>query len=145
MKKNKIAVIDGTAPERQRRDRGHGQRRQAARRRRSPNIIIATGARARTLPGLEPDGKLIWTYKEAMVPEAMPKSLLVLGSGAIGIEFASFYNALGAKVTVVEIVDRILPVEDEEISATPGNPSRTGHRRSIPAQRSTSWTKPATA
>ncbi len=81
------------------------------------NIIIATGARARTLPGLEPDGKLVWTYKEAMVPDVTPKSLLVIGSGAIGIEFASFYNALGVKVTVVEIMDRILPVEDEEVSA----------------------------
>jgi dihydrolipoamide dehydrogenase len=117
MKKNKITVVDGTA-----RLKGKGviavtgkdgkplpdlQARQ---------IIIATGARARTLPGLEPDGKLIWTYKEAMVPDMMPKSLLVIGSGAIGIEFASFYNALGVKVTVVEILDRILPVEDEEIS-----------------------------
>jgi len=69
------------------------------------------------LPGLEPDGKLVWTYKEAMVPEAMPKSLLVVGSGAIGIEFASFYRDLGADVTVVEVLDRVLPVEDEEISA----------------------------
>jgi dihydrolipoamide dehydrogenase len=81
------------------------------------NIILATGARARVLPGLEPDGKLIWTYREAMVPEAMPKSLLVVGSGAIGIEFASFYNDLGADVSVVEVLDRVLPVEDEEISA----------------------------
>jgi dihydrolipoamide dehydrogenase len=81
------------------------------------NIILATGARARSLPGLEPDGKLVWTYKEAMVPEAMPKSLLVVGSGAIGIEFASFYRDLGADVTVVEVLDRVLPVEDEEISA----------------------------
>ena len=81
------------------------------------HIILATGARARSLPGLEPDGKLIWTYKEAMVPETMPKSLLVIGSGAIGIEFASFYSDLGADVTVVEVMDRVLPVEDEEISA----------------------------
>ena len=81
------------------------------------NVILATGARARALPGLEPDGKLVWTYKEAMVPEAMPKSLLVVGSGAIGIEFASFYRDMGAEVTVVEIVDRILPVEDAEIAA----------------------------
>ncbi len=81
------------------------------------HVILATGARARALPGLEPDGKLIWTYREAMVPEAMPKSLLVVGSGAIGIEFASFYRDLGAEVTVVEVMDRILPVEDEEISA----------------------------
>ncbi len=81
------------------------------------HIIIATGARARVLPGLEPDGKQVWTYKEAMVPEKMPKSLLVVGSGAIGIEFASFYRSMGAEVTVVEVMDRILPVEDEEISA----------------------------
>lgn len=81
------------------------------------HIILATGARARSLPGLEPDGKLVWTYKEAMVPETMPKSLLVIGSGAIGIEFASFYSDLGADVTVVEVMDRVLPVEDEEISA----------------------------
>jgi dihydrolipoamide dehydrogenase len=81
------------------------------------NIILATGARARALPGLEPDGRLIWTYKEAMVPDTMPKSLLVIGSGAIGIEFASFYRDLGAEVTVVEVLPRVLPVEDEEISA----------------------------
>jgi dihydrolipoamide dehydrogenase len=81
------------------------------------HIILATGARARALPGLEPDGKLVWTYKEAMVPPAMPKSLLVVGSGAIGIEFASFYRTLGAEVTVVEVLDRVLPVEDAEISA----------------------------
>ena len=68
------------------------------------HIILATGARARTLPGLEPDGKLVWTYKEAMVPDVMPKSLLVIGSGAIGIEFASFYRTLGAEVTVVEVL-----------------------------------------
>jgi dihydrolipoamide dehydrogenase len=80
------------------------------------HIILATGARARTLPGMEPDGKLVWTYKEAMVPTSMPKSLLVVGSGAIGIEFASFYRSMGAEVTVVEVMDRILPVEDEEIS-----------------------------
>ena len=81
------------------------------------NIVLATGARARTMPGLEPDGKLIWTYREAMVPTMFPKSLLVVGSGAIGIEFASFYKTFGAEVTVVEIMDRVMPVEDEEISA----------------------------
>jgi dihydrolipoamide dehydrogenase len=80
------------------------------------NIIVATGARPRVLPGLEPDGKLVWTYFEAMVPKEMPKSLLVVGSGAIGIEFASFYNAMGVDVTVVEIVDQIMPVEDAEIA-----------------------------
>ena len=81
------------------------------------HIIIATGARPRVLPGLEPDKKLIWTYFEAMVPEHMPKSLLVVGSGAIGIEFASFYRTFGADVTVVEILPQILPAEDVEISA----------------------------
>ncbi|GGC58354.1 dihydrolipoyl dehydrogenase [Siccirubricoccus deserti] len=80
------------------------------------HIILATGARARVLPGLEPDGKLVWTYKEAMVPPAMPKRLIVIGSGAIGAEFASFYLNLGAEVTLVEVLDRILPVEDAEIS-----------------------------
>ena len=80
------------------------------------NIVLATGARARTFPGMEPDGKLVWTYREAMVPPAFPKSLLIVGSGAIGIEFASFYRTLGAEVTVVEVLDRVLPVEDEEIS-----------------------------
>lgn len=81
------------------------------------NVIIATGARARSLPGIAADGEDIWTYKEAMVPKQQPKSLLVIGSGAIGIEFASFYNALGTEVTVIEVVDRILPVEDAEVSA----------------------------
>jgi dihydrolipoamide dehydrogenase len=81
------------------------------------NIILATGARPRQIPGIEIDGKQIWSYFEAMVPEKMPKSLLVIGSGAIGIEFASFYQNMGAKVTVVEMLDRVLPVEDEEISA----------------------------
>jgi dihydrolipoamide dehydrogenase len=83
----------------------------------SGHIVLATGARARALPGLEPDGERVWTYKEAMVPSAIPKSLLVVGSGAIGIEFASFYRDMGAEVTVVEMLDRVLPVEDEEISA----------------------------
>jgi dihydrolipoamide dehydrogenase len=118
MRKNKIAVIDGTA-----RLKGAsriaimGKSGQALPDIEAKHIIVATGARARTLPGLEPDGKLIWTYKEAMVPESFPKSLLVVGSGAIGIEFASFYRTLGAEVIVVEILDRILPAEDAEISA----------------------------
>ena len=81
------------------------------------NIIIATGARARELPGLEADGDLVWTYKHALTPPRMPKKLLVIGSGAIGIEFASFYNTLGCDTTVVEVMDRVLPVEDAEISA----------------------------
>ena len=81
------------------------------------HIIVATGARPRALPGIEPDGKLIWTYFEAMVPKEMPKSLLVMGSGAIGIEFASFYRTMGVDVTVVEIMSQVMPVEDAEIAA----------------------------
>src|SRR6185295_15502095 len=81
------------------------------------HIVIATGARPRVLPGMEPDKKLIWTYFEAMAPPAVPKSLLVVGSGAIGIEFASFFRALGSEVTVVEVLAQILPVEDAEIAA----------------------------
>jgi len=83
----------------------------------APHIILATGARARQLPGMEADGKLIWAYKDAMVPTEFPKSLLVIGSGAIGIEFASFYLNMGSAVTVVEVLPRILPVEDPEIAA----------------------------
>jgi dihydrolipoamide dehydrogenase len=82
----------------------------------APQIVLATGARARALPGLEADGDLVWSYRHALQPSRMPKRLLVIGSGAIGIEFASFFNAMGADVTVVEVMDRILPVEDEEIS-----------------------------
>ncbi len=111
MKKNKVTVIDGFAKLEGKGKISVGKDIYSAK-----NIIIATGARARELPGLEPDGKLVWTYKEAMVPSSMPKSLLVVGSGAIGIEFASFYRLMGAEVTVVEVMDRILPVEDEEIS-----------------------------
>ncbi|EAQ07295.1 dihydrolipoyl dehydrogenase [Yoonia vestfoldensis] len=81
------------------------------------NIVLATGARARNLPGLEADGARVWSYRHALVPPHMPKKLLVIGSGAIGIEFASFYNTLGAETTVVEVMDRVLPVEDAEISA----------------------------
>jgi len=117
MKKNKIQVFDGTAKLKGQGAIGITDKNGTV----MPDvsakhIIIATGARARTLPNLEADGKLVWTYKEAMVPEVMPKSLLVVGSGAIGIEFASFYRTLGADVTVVEIMDRVLPVEDAEIS-----------------------------
>ncbi len=117
LKKNKVAVFDGEG-------KLAGKGKVAAAKGGKPvadltakNIIIASGARARTMPGLEPDGKLVWTYKEAMVPEAMPKSVLVIGSGAIGIEFASFYRNMGAEVTVVEVLDRVVPVEDDEISA----------------------------
>ena len=115
LKKNKVAVFDGTA-----KLAGPGKVAVTGKSNQTlaaKHIIIATGARARQLPGLESDGKLIWTYREAMLPPAMPKSLLVVGSGAIGIEFASFYRNMGAEVTVVEVVDRILPAEDEEISA----------------------------
>jgi len=84
---------------------------------RASHIIVATGARPRVLPGLEPDSKLIWTYFEAMVPEVFPKSLIVMGSGAIGVEFASFYKTMGTEVTIVEVLPQILPAEDEEIAA----------------------------
>ena len=117
MKKNKITLIDGFA----KLEKGAsapkvvvGDKTYTAK-----HVILATGARARTVPvaGLEPDGKFIWTAKEAMIPDMMPKKLLVVGSGAIGMEFASFYNAFGADVTVVEMLERILPAEDAEISA----------------------------
>ncbi|MEP0153101.1 dihydrolipoyl dehydrogenase [Pseudophaeobacter sp.] len=116
MKKNKITVVMGeaTIPAKGKvsvkTDKGTEELS-------AKNIILATGARARELPGLEGDGDLVWTYRDALVPPRMPKRLLVIGSGAIGIEFASFYNTLGADTTVVEVMDRVLPVEDEEISA----------------------------
>lgn len=117
LKKNKVTVFDGYG-----RLAGGGKvsvegKDGTSQTLAAKNIIVATGARARSLPGMEPDGELIWTYKEAMVPPEVPKRLLVIGSGAIGIEFASFFNALGSEVTVVEMLDRVLPVEDEEISA----------------------------
>lgn len=117
LKKNKVQVFDGFGKLAGKQVVKVEKDGKAVAELKSPHIIIATGARARNLPGLEPDGKLVWSYKEAMVPEDMPKSLLVVGSGAIGIEFASFYRNMGADVTVVEVMDRILPVEDEEISA----------------------------
>jgi dihydrolipoamide dehydrogenase len=117
LRKNKVTVFDGNGrlngPGKVTVEKGGKSVADLA----AKHIILATGARARSIPGLEPDGKLVWTYMEAMVPEIMPKSLLVVGSGAIGIEFASFYRSLGAEVTVAEILDRVLPVEDEEISA----------------------------
>ncbi|HXO89478.1 MAG TPA: dihydrolipoyl dehydrogenase [Stellaceae bacterium] len=117
LRKNQVTVFDGHG-------RLAGKGRLTVEKDREPvaelsaeHIVLATGARARSLPGLEPDGDRVWTYKEAMVPTAIPESLLVVGSGAIGIEFASFYHDMGAEVTVVEVLDRVLPVEDEEISA----------------------------
>jgi dihydrolipoamide dehydrogenase len=116
MKKNKVTVVMGeaTIPAKGKVSvkTAKGTEDLAA-----PNIVLATGARARELPGLEADGKLVWTYRHALQPPHMPKKLLVIGSGAIGIEFASFYNTLGADTTVVEVMDRVLPVEDAEISA----------------------------
>ncbi len=117
LRKNKVTVFDGEGRLAAKQKVAVAKDGAAVAELTAKHVLLATGARARTLPGLEPDGKLIWTYKEAMVPESMPKSLLVVGSGAIGIEFASFYRTLGAEVTVVEILDRVLPVEDEEISA----------------------------
>jgi len=116
LKKNKVTVIMGSATL-----AGNGRvtvtTKTGTQDLTAANILVATGARARELPGLEADGDLVWSYKHALTPKHMPKNLLVIGSGAIGIEFASFYNTLGAKTTVVEVLDRILPVEDEEISA----------------------------
>jgi dihydrolipoamide dehydrogenase len=117
MKKNKIQVFDGYG-----KLAGNGKLDVTKDDKKiatlsAKNIILATGARPRQIPGIEVDGKLIWSYFEAMVPPAMPKSLLVIGSGAIGIEFASFYQNMGAQVTVVEMLDRVLPVEDAEVSA----------------------------
>jgi dihydrolipoamide dehydrogenase len=121
MKKHKIEVIEGTA----RLEKGGAApkvvvalKAGGSRTVEAKSVILATGARARTIPaaGLEPDGERVWTYREALVPKAAPKRLIVIGSGAIGIEFASFFRALGSDVTVVEALPRILPVEDEEVS-----------------------------
>ncbi|MBB1490108.1 MULTISPECIES: dihydrolipoyl dehydrogenase [unclassified Paracoccus (in: a-proteobacteria)] len=116
LKKNKVTVVMGeaklTAPGKVSVKTDKGVEELAAK-----SIVLATGARARELPGMEADGELVWTYKHALVPKRMPKKLLVIGSGAIGIEFASFFNTLGADTTVVEVMDRVLPVEDAEISA----------------------------
>ncbi len=121
MKKHKVEVIDGSA----RLEKGQGApavvvdlKSGGTRKLTAKSVILATGARARVIPavGLEPDGDRIWTYREALVPKTAPKTLLVVGSGAIGIEFASFYRALGSDVTVIEALPRILPVEDEEVS-----------------------------
>ncbi|TCL09210.1 dihydrolipoamide dehydrogenase [Shimia isoporae] len=116
MKKNKVTVVMGEAsiPAK---GKVSVKTEQGTEELTAKNIILATGARARELPGLEADGDLVWTYRHALQPPRMPKKLLVIGSGAIGIEFASFFNTLGADTTVVEVMDRVLPVEDEEISA----------------------------
>lgn len=116
LKKNKVSVVDGhgclNGPGKVRISRDGEPASELS----APNILIATGARPRPLPGIVPDGKLIWTYKHAMVPKTLPKSLLVVGGGAIGIEFAGFYSAFGVEVTVVEMLDRVLPAADPEIS-----------------------------
>jgi len=116
LKKNKVTVVmgDATIPAK---GRVSVKTAKGAEDLSAKHIILATGARARELPGLEADGDLVWTYRHALVPPRMPSRLLVIGSGAIGIEFASFYNTLGADTTVVEVMERILPVEDAEISA----------------------------
>ncbi len=116
LKKNKVTVIMGAATLAAK-GKVSVKTDKGAEELTAKNIIVATGARARELPGLEADGDLVWTYKHALNPPHMPKKLLVIGSGAIGIEFASFYNTLGADTTVVEVMDRVLPVEDAEISA----------------------------
>lgn len=116
LKKNKVTVFDGWAKLKGKGAIAIEKDGKTIDTLNAKHIIIATGARARILPGLEPDGELVWTYKEAMVPKTMPKSIVVVGSGAIGIEFASFYRTMGAEVTVIEVMDRVMPVEDEEIS-----------------------------
>jgi dihydrolipoamide dehydrogenase len=117
LKKNKVTVIDGAGKLAGKQTVSVTKDGKDVATLKAPHIILATGARARQLPGIESDSKLIWSYKDAMVPPVFPKSLLVIGSGAIGIEFASFYLNMGAQVTVVEVLPRILAVEDEEISA----------------------------
>ncbi len=117
MKKNKIDVVMGTAKLAGAKKVVVTGEKGTEELTASKAVILATGARARDLPGLEADGKRVWSYRHALVPPHMPQKLLVIGSGAIGIEFASFYNTLGAKTTVVEVLDRVLPVEDAEISA----------------------------
>jgi dihydrolipoamide dehydrogenase len=112
MKKNKIAVVEGEG-----KLAGKGTLSVGDKQLQAKHIIVATGARARDLPFARADGERIWTYRHAMVPKVMPTKLLVIGSGAIGVEFASFYSDMGAEVTVVEMLERILPVEDEEVSA----------------------------
>jgi dihydrolipoamide dehydrogenase len=117
LRKNKVTVFDGDGKLAGKQTLAVTKDGKPVATLKAPHIILATGARARQIPGIEADGKLIWSYRHAMVPAAFPKSLLVIGSGAIGIEFASFYLNMGADVTVVEVLPRILPVEDEEISA----------------------------
>ena len=116
LKKNKVTVLSGEAKLLDRSNvsiNSDGKYEKIT----GKNIVLATGARARELPGMEADGDLVWTYKHALTPSRMPKKLLVIGSGAIGVEFASFYNTFGANTTIVEVLDRILPVEDEDVSS----------------------------
>jgi dihydrolipoyl dehydrogenase len=117
MKKNKITVVEGEASLKTATDIAVVKDGKSIAELKATNVMLATGARARELPHLKADGKLIWSYKHAMVPSEIPKRLLVIGSGAIGIEFASFFNDFGSEVTVVEMLERVLPVEDSEISA----------------------------
>ncbi|NCF49164.1 MAG: dihydrolipoyl dehydrogenase [Bacteroidetes bacterium] len=116
LKKNKIPVFDAVASLGKKTGEGRSVVLSTGEALQAGNVIIATGAQARAIPGMDADGKTILTYREAMVPETMPKSLLIVGSGAIGAEFASFYNDMGVEVTLIEALDRILPVEDAEIS-----------------------------
>ena len=117
LKKNKVPVIEATATIGKKLQNGREVVLSDGTTISAGHVIIATGARAKSLPGIEPDGTAILTYREAMVPQDMPKSLIIVGSGAIGAEFASFYNDMGVAVTLIEALDRILPVEDEEVSA----------------------------
>src|SRR5918997_6365838 len=112
MKKNKVTVVEGEG-----KLTAKGKLQVGDKELQAKHIIVATGARARDLPFAKADGNRIWTYRHAMVPKEMPTKLLVIGSGAIGVEFASFYSDMGVDVTIVEMLDRILPVEDEEVAA----------------------------
>ncbi len=136
LKKNKVTVIEATArlaePNRLALTDKAGETLPSIS---AKHIVLATGARPRSLPDIAPDGRRIWTYKEALQPDVLPRSLLVIGSGAIGIEFASFYRALGVEVTVVEVMDRILPAEDAEISALAEKAFRRRGLRLMPGTR----------
>jgi dihydrolipoamide dehydrogenase len=117
LKKNKVTVFDGHAKLAGKGKLSVAKDGKPVAEIEAKNIILATGARARVIPGIEPDGKLIWSYREALAPDIMPKKLIVIGSGAIGSEFASFFLNMGAEVTLIEALDRVLPVEDAEVSA----------------------------
>ena len=141
LKKNKVTVLEGHGRLAAGGNQVEVTQKESVSMYQAQHIILATGARARTLPNLQPDEQDIVTYKEAMIPKTIPKSLIVIGSGAIGIEFASFYHHLGSKVTVIEILERILPQEDEEISAFAQKTFEKQGMRILTGTTVTSWKK----